>query len=202
MKRSFFSCLLIVLFAMPTYGQDSLRTQLYDRWQRLIPRYTKIQYAGSIGIVSVGTGWNYGREHWETDLWLSIVPQYTDNHAMATFTIKQHYLPWHIPLGQRFVLTPLTCGLFVNTLLDRDFWISGPDRYPKGYYSFSTRLRAHAFMGQQMTLKLQPNKVCKSISLYYEVSTCDLYLISAVTNKYLKPKDYLSLGLGIKFQIL
>ncbi|MEG1937208.1 MAG: hypothetical protein RRZ64_02185 [Rikenellaceae bacterium] len=202
MKRLFFSCLLIILFALPTYGQDTITAHRYNRWQRMVPRYVKVQYAGSIGIVSVGTGWNYGHEHWATDVLLGFVPRYSDTHAMITCTLKQLYIPWNIPLGSKYILSPLTCGIFMNTLLDRDFWVSEPDKYPKGYYGFSTRLRTHIFMGQQFTVKLPVNKIFKSVAVYYEVSTCDLYLISAVTNKYLKPKDYLSLGFGVKFQIL
>lgn len=44
--------------------------------------------------------------------------------------------------------------------------------------------------------------MAKQISLFYEISTCDLYVISAFTNKYLKPKDYLSLSFGIKMQLI
>ncbi|MCS2917690.1 hypothetical protein NXW71_04920 [Parabacteroides merdae] len=42
----------------------------------------------------------------------------------------------------------------------------------------------------------------KSISFFYELSTCDLYLINKIGNGYLKPKDYLSLSFGLKLQIL
>lgn len=43
-----------------------------SRWEKLIPRYTKLQFAGSMGMLSLGTGWNYYRNHWETDLYLGI----------------------------------------------------------------------------------------------------------------------------------
>ena len=40
-------------------------------WESLIPRYEKIQYAGSMGLISLGVGWDYGRKkQWETDLFL------------------------------------------------------------------------------------------------------------------------------------
>ena len=34
-----------------------------SRWNKLIPRYSKLQYAGSMGMLSLGTGWNYYRNH-------------------------------------------------------------------------------------------------------------------------------------------
>jgi len=35
-----------------------------------------------------------------------------------------------------------------------------------------------------------------------ELTTCDMLLISKATNRYLKPKDYLSLSFGLKIQFL
>lgn len=199
---------LLTILPAVCFGQASdpytRRIQKYtSTWEKLIPRYTKLQFAGSMGMLSVGPGWNYGRNHWETDVLFGLVPRNADRHAMATITLKQNYIPWQLPLGEHFFIEPLSCGLYINTLLDKDFWVKNPDRYPKGYYTFSTRIRMHIFAGQRITLNLQRrNRWNKSLTFFYELSTCDLYLISAVSNQYLKPKDYLSLSFGVKFQIL
>ena len=204
MKKLIFKTILISVCTLISYplsarGLYEQRVEHYkSNWEKIIPRYSKLQYAGSMGMLSLGTGWNYGRDHWETDIWLGLVPRYSDRHAMATFTLKQHYIPWNIPLGDNYSIAPFRCGLYINTLLDRDFWVKNPDKYPEGYYSFSTRVRAHIFTG----LLNKENRLWKSISVYYELSTCDLYLISRITNRYLRAKDYLSLGFGIKLQIL
>lgn len=42
----------------------------------------------------------------------------------------------------------------------------------------------------------------KSIELYYELNTCDLYILSAVTNRYLKLRDILGLAIGLKLEML
>lgn len=180
------------------------RVQRYENaWQRVIPRYTKVQFAGSMAMLSVGTGWNYYRNHWETDMLLGIVPRNANDHANVTFTLKQNYFPWNIDLGEKVSFEPLCCGIYVNFLFDRDFWAKQPNKYPPGYYWFSTRIRNHIFIGERITLKLNPNSSWhKSISFFYELSTCDLYIINAIGNSYLKPKDYLSLSFGVKLQIL
>lgn len=171
-------------------------------WEKLMPRYVKLQFAGSMGMLSVGPGWNYGKNHWETDLLFGLVPRNTDRHAMATMTLKQNYIPWHIGAGEHFTIEPLSCGMYVNTLFDRDFWVKNPERYPKGYYTFSTRIRMHVFLGERLTLHLKKKKWRpRSLTFFYELSSCDLYLISAVTNHYLRPRDYLSLSFGLKVQI-
>lgn len=209
MKLLPFKLLLLCLFLEigEVAAQDDFYTRRIERytsaWQKLIPRYTKLQFAGSMGMLSIGPGWNYGKNHWETDLLFGFIPRNADKHAMATMTLKQNYIPWHLPVGDRWVIEPLSTGMYINTLLDGDFWVKNPERYPKGYYTFSTRVRMHVFLGERITLNLKRKKRWnQSITLFYELSSCDLYLISAFTNHYLRPRDYLSLSLGVKLQIL
>ena len=213
-RMKWFISNLIVLFCFPVLlfaENDPSASTRYDKraekysshWQKLIPRYYKGQFAGSIGVVSAGVGWNYYRNHWETDLLMGIVPKASDKHAMATLTLKQNYYPWKIKFGEKVSFEPLSCGVFVNTLLDGDFWGKQPDKYPDGYYWFSTRIRSHIFIGERITLHLNEKKSWhRSISFFYELSTCDLYLLHKIGDHYLKPKDYLSLAFGIKLQVL
>lgn len=96
-------------------------------------------------MFSFGLGWDYYRHHWETDLLFGFVPKTTRNlsaesakrrHAMATFTFKQNYIPWRVPLHKSIDFEPLTTGLYISTLLDRDYWVHSPSKYPDGYYFF------------------------------------------------------------------
>lgn len=181
------------------------RVHKYRRtWEKLIPTHTKIQFAGDMGLLSFGTGWDYGKKNqWETDVFLGFIPKYSSNDFKMTFTLKQNYMPWSIELGKGFSTEPLSCGIYFNTVMNDDFWAKEPDRYPKGYYGFSTKIRTHVFLGQRLTYDIAHDKriTAKSITLFYEISTCDLYVISAFGNSYLKPKDYLRLSLGLKLQL-
>ena len=175
------------------------------RWEALIPTHTKIQFAGNMGLLSFGTGWDYGkRNQWETDLLLGFIPKYSSKKAKVTMTLKQNYMPWSINIGKGFSTEPLACGLYLNTVFGDQFWVNEPDRYPKGYYGFSSKVRIHIYMGQRLTYDIDPQRrfLAKSVTFFYEISTCDLYVISAVNNSYLRPRDYLSLSFGLKFQWL
>ena len=177
----------------------------YERWERLIPRYAKLQYAGSMGLVPVGIGWNYGkREQWETDLMIGHIPKYTTQHVKVCVTLKENYIPWKLPTkNQNFYMEPLTCGLYINTILDDDFWVNESGKYPSPYYNFSTKLRLNFYIGQRITYEIRPDKRLhsKSISAFYEISSNELYLISAMGNKnYIYPFDYLHLSFGVKIQ--
>ena len=171
-------------------------------WNKLIPRYGKIQYAGSMGFLSAGTGWAYGtNDQWETDLLIGIIPRYSSKRAKATLTLKQNFMPWKIRLNDQFNIEPLACGLYLNTVLDNEFWVKEPEKYPSGYYGFSTKLRTNIFAGQRISYRYDRNDLNKKITLFYELSTSDLYFISGATNKYIHPRDVLSLSFGVKLQL-
>lgn len=227
MRQSLFKFVIygcILLFSVSAYGEDdtlslymrqwnSRNAMNYEKriekyrsgWSRLIPKYAKLQMAGGMGLFSVGLGWDYGKkEQWETDLFLGFLPKYSSDEAKITFTIKQSYNPWSIPLWNRSVsFSPLRCGIYMNTIFDDDFWTREPDRYPKNYYGFSTKLRWHLFLGEQFTFEIPSHRRIrhKSISFYYELSTYDVALISFCTNKALGIKDLMSLSFGFKFKV-
>lgn len=187
------------------YRYDRRLERYRRRFNSLIPQTYLLQCYGDMGLVSVGVGWDYGRrEQWETDVLLGIVPKYQSKSTKVSLTLKQTFVPWSFSVSELFSIEPLSTGLYLNTVFGNQFWTSEPDRYPKGYYGFSTRMRIHVFVGQGVTLAVPPRKrfFAKAVTAFYEVSTCDLYLVSAFTNSSLTPKDYLRLSFGLRFKIL
>lgn len=185
------------------YQKRLEKTQVF--WEKLRPSYSKLQYAGGLGLISSGLGWKFGSYgQWETDAMIGFVPAYSTDKPKITLTLKQNFLPWNNrPINDKFTFDPLNCGLAINSILGSEFWVSEPEKYSKGYYSFSTRLRHWIHVGQRITLHIPEDKrsYAESVTFFYEISTNDLYLISAFNNRYLKPTDYLRLAFGLKFQI-
>lgn len=217
MKSSIFKYSLILSFLLFPSVSNALKrinvsenepynkriNQYKQSWEKLIPMHTVFQYAGGMGLFSIGAGWNYGSKHqWETDFLFGYLPQYSSERGKLTMSIKQNYIPWHVPLKNHLSLEPLECGIYMSTVFSDEFWTSEPSRYPKGYYGFSTRIRTHVFIGQRLRYEIPERyrKLAKSMTLFYEISSCDLYIVSAFTN-HLKPDDYLRLSFGVKFQI-
>ncbi len=60
------------------------------------------------------------------------------------------------------------------------------------------------FLGQRLTKVIPDNsrKFVKSITAFYEVSTCDIYIRSAFIDDKVKISDIVGLSLGIKLQLL
>lgn len=180
--------------------------QRYERfarlWNNLIPAYTKIQYAGNMGMFSFGIGWQYGsHEQWETDLFFGFIPKHSSKKTKLTFTLKQNFTPWKVWKYKHFYFEPLSCGIYINSVFSDEFWSNAPDKYPNGYYWFSTKVRTNIFVGQRLTLTIPQEKreFAKSVTLFYEISTHDFAIIQATKNSELTPKDYLSISFGIKF---
>ena len=135
-------------------------------------------------------------------MFLGYIPRYSSDNAKLTMTLKQNFIPWRQEMTPTISIDPLACGIYFNTVFSDEFWTKEPDRYPRGYYNFSTRVRTHISVGQRVRFLIPDKKriFSRSVTLFYEISTCDLYVVSAFTNR-LCPEDYLRLSFGMKFDI-
>lgn len=188
-------------------SEYDLRIRKYRKhWEGLIPTQVIIQNAGNMGLLSVGIGWDYGKHsQWETNLLFGYLPAYKSSRWKTTMTIKQNFIPWSVYLKEGWLMEPLSCGLYMNTVFGEEFWGRQPSRYPNKYYEYlSTKVRFNIFAGQRITKIIPHNKrkAIKGITAFYEISTCDLYLRTMIIDDYLSLWDILGLSLGIKIQLL
>lgn len=223
MKKWFiFSSLMLTLLtgAHGATTNDSIFTEQaegshYDKrihryrkhWAALIPTQFVLQNAGNMGLLSLGIGWDYGKHRqWETDLLFGYVPKHDSTRGKLTMTLKENFVPWSIDLKKGWSIEPLTTSLYVNTVYGHEFWKSQPSRYPDAYYDFmSTKFRLNVAFGQRFTKTFPSarNKVfAKSISFFYEISSCDLYIRSFVIDRGTKLEDIVGLSLGMRMRIL
>lgn len=163
----------------------------------------KLQYAADMGFLSFGAGWDYGRRcQRETDLYQGFLPRSKAGRFYAATTARQNFIPWSISCGDRFAVEPFYCDMYDNTIISEKFRVKEPDRYPRKHYTFSTKMHPFLFAGQRLTLRtnLHTSSRLKGITLYYELSTCDLDLISAVTNRKPDGRDIVGRSFGAKLQ--
>ena len=176
------------------------------RWEALIPTQFVIQNAGNMGFLSFGFGWNYGkRGEWETNLLVGFIPKYKSDRAKVTMTLKENYIPWSIYVGKGVQFEPLRTGLYLNSVFGSEFWDEQPSRYPNDYYEFlSTKFRLNIFAGQGVTMVIPNNNrhFVKSVSFFYEMGTCDLYIRARYLDRSVSFWEIMGLSLGVKFQLL
>jgi hypothetical protein len=170
-----------------------------------VPSQLVIQNAGNMGVVSAGVGWNYGkRRYWETQLLLGYIPEHQSNKNKMTITLKENFLPWHIRIGHLCSIEPFEASIYLNTVYGHEFWRSQPSRYPDGYYDFlSTKFRFNAAIGQRVTWQMgsKGRHSGQSVSLFYEISSCDLYIRSKCLDSSVSLSDILGLSVGVKLQM-
>ncbi|MDE6778813.1 MAG: hypothetical protein K2J51_05035, partial [Alistipes sp.] len=156
----------------------------YEGWERIIPTHAKVQYAGGMGLLSAGCGWDYGRKsRWETDVMVGFLPKScTARTAHATFTLRQSYIPWSIRCSEHWAIEPFTCGVYLNVISGEEYWMHEPAKYPgKSYYGFPTRIFAYLCVGQRMTLCTPRSGILRNITLYYELGAHHFDIIAKAT---------------------
>ncbi|GAB3302019.1 hypothetical protein [Hymenobacter tenuis] len=167
-------------------------------WYR--PRHFVAQTGGGLGMVTVGAGYSFWQERTDLDVLLGYVPKKYAGSALTVISAKFTYSPWHVPVGKKWAIKPLSVGAYVS-------YTSGiankekPGQYPKGYYWFSTDTRFGPLLGSRLSYALAPTASGRprNLSAYYELGSNDLYVISYVQNpKGLSPADILTLSLGVK----
>lgn len=194
----------VMLVAAFFSGGNSMRAESGDIWKLFVPRVYSMQYAGDIGKMSVGAGWNYGKgKRWETHLFVGYLPKDNTPEDYWTFTLKEIFTPWKLDLSERVSISPLYVTLFVNSIFSDDFWRREPNRYPKGYYGFSSKVRFHIGFGHRFTFNHSDKyrSVIKKTTVYYEVSTCDLFIRQKFLNSYIPLEDILCFGFGLQWTI-
>jgi len=192
--------LLLIVFPLFSIAQEE------QEEFRFMPNYVKMQYAGDIACISVGLGYSYSKNRWETEMLLGYVPKGLNDKGFVTFTLKQNYIPWHVDLGKNkeFVFIPFTCALAVNIVFDSDFGLPNKDRYTDGYnyYGFDPAIHLNLMLGQRLSM-INPfyKKKKRYITVYYELGSNELTILNAVKNSSLRPRDYLNLGIGLQFAL-
>ncbi|MDF7812498.1 hypothetical protein [Hymenobacter sp. YC55] len=201
-----FLTLLLLSAATPAIGQVSATAPVAQAvearpWYR--PNHVQVQTAGGMGLIAAGVGYTTLRDRLEADILVGYVPEKHAGSTLSIATAKLLYTPYTVPLSDKFVLRPLTIGIYGSythgTINDE---VKG--QYTKGYYWFSTDTRIGPLLGGRLSYlrpTATPTDRQRRISAYYELGSNDLYLVSLFSNanrKSLSPADVLTLGLGLK----
>jgi hypothetical protein len=159
--------------------------------------YIPIQYAGSIGLFSVGGGATFAHEKLDVGLMYGFLPK-SSGGPVHTATIKLAYSPFHLRLNPGFSATPITAGAFFAQHFNNFLSTSWDAKYPKGYYWWPRNFRQHIFLRTAIAIHPGMERIDK-FNLYLEMNTNDLYLYSYLPNTQgIRLYDILFFGLGMQ----
>lgn len=193
MKKIFYSLLALLVLSQNIFAQKS-EIQKKNHW--LVPDYAKVQFAGNIGFLSAGIGYQFFNEKLNTELIYGYVPQEYAHIQIHTITTKNtfqvirksfHGLEWSPYLGFTF-----------SYETGNNSFVELPDQYPEGYYS-SNAFHLCILGGLSVKKELDPKYFIKGIGFYAEGVAVDSFLWYMVSSREIHFTQVVSLALGMNF---
>lgn len=159
---------------------------------RFLPHHSKLQFAGSIGLLSAGLGYESKNEKFQTDFYYGYVPESAGGIAIHSVTGKFTWTPFSTRIAPGTRLSWLSAGVLVNYAFGKQYFLFSPRNYPLHYYGLPTAAHIGFFAGGGIRRH--------QLGLYYEIGTTDKMLGSYVRNvRSLNFFDIINLGFGAKF---
>jgi hypothetical protein len=155
-----------------------------DFLKKLVPDEANLQYAGSIGFLSGGFGYQLFNEKSDLNFSIGYVPESLGGR-LTILSVKFDYKPWKINIKDKAVWHPFNPVIFPSYTLGEnfDYEFEAP-QYRKGYYFWSSALRLHLGASTEVKLlNLPRGSKIKGLSVYAEANTNDLYAVSWFQNK-------------------
>ncbi|MFT3738076.1 MAG: hypothetical protein QM786_04920 [Breznakibacter sp.] len=206
-RRLQYTVLFLVAAAAGLQGQENLPSgRLYQprklpfrhdtvtvtpRW--FLPDFYRIQFAGQIGFVSLGAGYQVGKRY-EPALYLGFL-NYTfggSEYTVTTLSLKNTFKLSKQPLWGG--LYPVA-GLSVNWGYTENTFNKLPPHYDDKYY-FQNKIHLAPFVGGQWVFPLKGRKL-KAVGAAVEFHTLDAYLLEAIRTRYVGWDDIWNLSLGV-----
>lgn len=188
---------LFILHSLNGYsdGDENKRKSFKRSAVSLIPDFLKLQYAGNIGLGSIGIGHYWWKEHMQTEIFYGYVPSRVGGNTIRTVAVKNTVNLFSYHLGDKIFIKQQV-GFSTNLAFTKRTYFKLPDYYPNNYYS-PNAIHALPFLSQECILPLKSYCVVKKIGFYTELSAVDTYLYQSSKSKQVRFIDAWSLAIGI-----
>ena len=185
-----------LLFFSNTFAQDAILIQDKAKekaWHE--PDYAKMQFAGNLGLLSVGVGYQLFNKVLYTELLYGYVPvSISKANEIHLISIKNTFPLYRKKIGN-YTVSPIA-GFTGSLETGNNSFLVLPDKYPKGYY-VSSAIHFTLFIGVLVHKGFGISKRIKGIDFYYELGTVETYLWSAITSKVIGLNAIFSTAIGI-----
>jgi len=184
MKKYIFSVLLVVLVAdVFAQGRKGIAT---------------LQFAGSIGFMSMGAGVTSKSQKFHHEFLYGFVPSYYGG-PLNKISYKLTFYPIQHKISETTSWLPINLGGVLAYNLGSGYSLfPSYKKYDRDYYWWSSGLRKHITVST--ALKISPKSgENKDILVYFEANTNDLYLMTLFDNPgHMSITDIMFFGVGVK----
>jgi len=164
----------------------------------LLPDEVKLQFAGNIGFLAAGIGYETFGGKLNSDLLIGYLPEYIGKAEVLTIAQKNTFN------FRNFKYKPIRrlnviAGFSINVESGKNAFLRLPDYYPGGYYS-TNAITFGLFTGLKYNGKYSSNSKIKQIEYFAEVGTLATYVYYAIYNEDYFEEDIYSLALGMNLK--
>ncbi len=190
-KKTFFLLFANLIFINVLANDTTLvKTKIW-----YIPDYAKVQFAGNIGLLSVGFGYQILNNHLNSEILYGYVPASTSKtEKIHTITLKNTFPIINKKINE-ITFSPIT-GFTASFETGNNSFLRLPDKYPKDYYS-TNAFHFTFFLGARIHKNFINPKLLNGAELYFELGTVDTYLWYAIISKQVKINQIVSSAIGI-----
>lgn len=174
--------------------KDSDLISLGNKWYE--PDYSTFQFAGNIGLLSVGLGFELFKQHLNTELIYGFVPVYDDRKAIHQFTLKNFMPIYHFKF-KPFTISPYA-GFTASYETGRHSDFKLPERYSEGYYRSNT-FHFTVFAGAKLHRTFKKGSLFSAADFYVELGALDSPLWYAIDSKEVTMSEVFSTAIGLNF---
>ena len=158
------------------------------------PIYIKMQYAGNMGLVSVGAGKTVFNKRTTVDLNYGYLPESINGVEVHTFALRPavHF--------KGFTATNVNTGYYLGAALTysrtNNTYLQYPSYYPRDYY-MPNAVHINPMLGILMKKSLSHDIPQKQLAFFAEIGTVDVKLIDALANRAINAAMVWSLSFGM-----
>jgi len=157
--------------------------------------YGKTQFAGNIGLISIGAGCFFSNDKFSVDINYGYLPKWVNGVRVSTLALKGAFHFWRKSMG-KIRLNGFT-GLSLNYGITRNTFVILPEYYPDGYY-LPIAIHFAPFIGTVLTNNNSESRF-RGVGLYTELATVDYMICYALKNRSITLLEIWNLCFGLIF---
>ena len=198
-KRSIITLAIFVIFASVSLNLNGKEPGSKAEWFKILyPDHYKAQFAGGIGFVSAGLGYDFFKERVDISYFYGYVPTQFAHKELHSVSLQLSGKPFKLDFNSKFDYYPLNIGIFLHHTFGDEYYVTWPDHYPEDYYWWYPGRTGGLFLEGQLNYQFKDSdQTFSEIGFYYRIVTRGVYLTSKFSNSSIPIEDIFSLGLGV-----
>lgn len=164
-----------------------------------VPDFASIQYAPGIGYFSAGAGYQVFNNKARFSTHFGIAPVHKGGQ-LKIVSMKFFYKPVTLTVWNRVRMNPIDIGVMASYHNGNKFDIQRQEGvYPKGYYWWNPRLRAHLAIENSVTYEFKKGHKFTSATGFIEFNTNELHFVNFIRNmETVRLWDIVKIGTGVR----